>query len=32
VSLAHEKAENLLNAFQQMIEEHKQLVNILGVI
>jgi len=30
--MAHEKAENLLNAFQQMIEEHKQLVNILGVI
>ena len=30
--MAHEKAEKLLNAFQKMIEEHKQLVNILGVI
>ena len=30
--MTQEKAERLLNAFQQMIEEHKQLVKILGVI
>ena len=32
VRMAPEKAESLLNTFQKMIEEHKQLVNILGVI
>lgn len=30
--MTHEKVEQLLNAFQKMIEEHKQLVKILGVI
>ncbi len=30
--MTQEKAVQLLNAFQRMIEEHKQLVEILGVI
>jgi len=30
--MTDEKIEQLLNAFQKMIEEHKQLVKILGVI
>jgi len=30
--MTHEQVELLLNAFQKMIEEHQQLVKILGVI
>jgi len=30
--MKQDNAELLLNAFQQMIEEHKQIVNILGII